>query len=167
MTRSFWITIGCILLSTLGLALGLILAGSEFLAPVVAILGIFWIVSVQREWKRIASPALFIYVAATAYAAWQGSPPGLMLMTLIFALSAWDLESMRSRFRMVKADAVDNGIEQRHLIRLVTLDGIGILLGSMALVFRITLNFALELILGVVIAYGLSQLVLFLRRPTG
>ncbi len=165
MSRAFWISTGCILLSTLGLGLGLVLAGNGILAPAVAILGILWIISIRREWKRITSLPLVVYVAISAYATWQGSPPGLLLLTLVLALSAWDLESMRVRFRSVKPDAVDKGIEGRHLIRLGVLDGIGILLGSLALVFRISLNFLLEFVLGIVIAYGLSQLVLFLRRP--
>jgi hypothetical protein len=167
MNRSFWIASGCIVLATLGLALGFTLGGEELLAPVVTILGILWLVAVQREWQWVTTIALIGFVVGAAFAALKGFLPGLMLVVLVAVLSAWDLVSMLARFGRVKKEAVEGGIERRHLYRLAAVDGIGLLLGSAGLLLKLNLSFGVELLLGLVVAIGLSQLILYLRRSNG
>ncbi len=167
MNRSLWIASGCIVLATIGLAIGCTLGGEEWLAPVVTIFGIMWLVAVQREWQAVTAFAMVVFVAGTVFAAWKGVWPGMMLVTLVAALSAWDLVSMSARFRTVKKEAVEQGIERRHLTRLAAVDGIGLLLGSAGLLLKINLSFGVEILLGLVVAIGLSQLILHLRRSNG
>ncbi len=166
MSRSLWIASGCIVLATFGLALGCSLGGEELLAPVVVLLGIVWLGAVQREWQAVTTLMMVIFVAGTAFVAWKGFLPGLMLATLVAALSAWDLEFMAARFRRVKKEAVEGGIERRHLTRLAAVDGIGLLLGSVGLLLKLNLSFGVELLLGLVVAIGLSQIILHLRRSS-
>jgi hypothetical protein len=164
MNRSLWIASGCIVLATFGLALGFTLGGEELLAPVVTIFGIMWLVAVHREWQAVTTIAMMVFVAGTAFATWKGFMPGLMLVVLVAGLSAWDLVSMSARFRRVKKEAIEQGIERRHLTRLAAVDGMGLLLGSAGLLLKINLGFGVEILLGLVVAIGLSQLILHLRR---
>ncbi len=164
MIRSKWIASGCIVLAALGLALGYTLAGEEVLAPAITILGILWLVSIHRQWKVISSLALAIIVIAAAYGVWKGYSPGLMLFVLVAALSTWDLDAMLDRFRQVKPEALEPGIEKRHLLRLAAVDGSGLLLGGIALVMRIHFSLGIGLILGLVLFVGITQIVLYLRR---
>ena len=164
MTRSLWIASGWIVLATLVSALGLTLGRQELLAPVITIFGVLCLVAMQRGWKWVNPLALVVFIITAGYGVWKGITPGLMLILVIAALSAWDLESLAERLKRVKPVAVEPGIEQRHLARLLRVDAAGLVLGGLALVMRINLSFALILLLGVVVAYGLSQLILYLRR---
>jgi len=167
MSRSWWIVRGCIVFASLGLALGFTLGGQEWYAPFVALLGITWLVAVQRDWGRVKTAAMVIFAAGAAYAAWKGVYPGLMLLVLVADLSAWDLLSMEIRFNRVKKDGVEPDLEGRHLMRLAMVDAIGLLLGSAGLLLKITLNIGIEILLSLLAAFALSQLILYLRRSGG
>ena len=73
---------------------------------------------------------------------------------------------MAGRLRKVRKQAVEIGIARRHFIRLAAVDGIGLLLGSVGLLLKFNLNFGVEILLTLVVAVGLSQLILYLRRSS-
>ena len=164
MIRSKWIASICIVLAALGLALGYTLAGEEVLAPAFTILGILWLISLHRQWKGINSLALILIVIAAGYAVLKSYSAGLMLFVLVSAISTWDLDSTMERFRQVKPEALQPGIENRHLLRLALVDAVGLLLGAIALIIRIRFSLGIGLILGLVLIMGISQIVLYLRR---
>ena len=167
MNRSHWIAYGCIIFAALGLGLAFTLGGQEAIAPGVVILGIIWLVALQRDWNVVQTIATVIFAVGTAYATWKGSLPGLMLLVIVAQLSAWDLLSMQARFKRVKPEAVEPGLERKHLIRLAEVDGIGLLLGSLGLLFKINLSIGLEILLSLLAVFALSQLVRHLRRSAG
>jgi hypothetical protein len=167
MNRSQWIMYGCIAFASFGLALGFTLSGRELLAPVVTILGVMWLVAVRRDWHLVTTFAIMVFTAGTAYAVWKGVLPGVILLVLAADLSAWDLIAMLARFKQVKKEAVEQGIEGKHLTRLAAVNGIGLLMGSAGLLLKLNLSFGVEILLGVIAAISLSQLVLRLRRSSG
>jgi hypothetical protein len=167
MNRSLWIIYGCIIFASVGLAVGFALGGQEWYVPVVALLGITWLVAVQRDWGGVKTTAMVVFAAGAAFAAWKGFAPGLMLLVLLADLSAWDLLSMMVRFKRIKREALEPQIEARHLIRLAVVDGIGLLLGSAGMLMKINLNLGIEILLTLLAAFALSQLILHLRRSGG
>jgi hypothetical protein len=164
MSRIQWFASGCILLASFGLLLGYFLGGEELFAPVIMIMMIMWLVAVQREWQVVTTITMVIFLAGAAVAAWKGFSPALMLLVVVAVLSAWDLIAMQARFKMVKKESVEKGIERRHLTRLALIDGIGLLLGGTGLMLQINLGLGLEILLALVAAIGLSQLVFRLYR---
>jgi len=123
-----------------------------------------------------------IFVFSAAYAAWKGSSPLLMLLVVVPALSAWDLDAMISRFQICRGGSPrcskivfgykktrpyhEPGIEQRHLIRLAAINGVGLILGASTQVIKLRFGFVVILVLSFVVILGLSQLVLYLRRSS-
>ncbi len=164
MTLSKWLAYGSIAIAALGLAVGCTLAGKELLAPVVTILGIVWMVAVMRQWFVVSEIAMVIFISGAVYGTWQGFLPGLMLVVLVASLSAWDLVSMLARFKKVKRESIGEGIERRHLIRLAAVDGLGLVSGAAGLLIRTRLNFVMIVLLGLIVAIGLSQLLFRLQQ---
>ncbi len=164
MKRTKWIASGSIVVATLALALGYTLAGEELLAPAFTILGILWLVGFFRQWRMISSLALVFFVAAAGYAVLKDYSPAFMLVVVVASLSVWDLESMLSCFSRVKPGAVDVDIENRHLLRLAIVAGMGIVLGTITLLVRIQMSLVMGLLLGLVLFAALSQLIVYLRR---
>ena len=164
MNRSKWIASGGIVISTLALALGYTLANEEILAPAVTILGILWLVAFFRGWHSLSSLALIIFVGMAGFAAWKGYSPWLMLIVLVSALSAWDLNAMIMRISRLKKEAIDPGIENRHLTRLAVVDGVGLSFGIVAMLVRVEMSLVIGLLLGLGLFLGLSQLISYLRK---
>jgi hypothetical protein len=86
---------------------------------------------------------------------------------LIAALSAWDLDHLTQRVKNASQVGERHDLEQRHLWRLLIVDGLGLLLAEAALHIRVRLDFGLALLLGLLSIVGLSQALRFLRRETG
>ncbi len=91
----------------------------------------------------------------------------MMLFIMVAVLSAWDLLSLAGRLNKVAVESIDRGILRRHMARLVAVDAAGLLLGGFGLLLKVNLNFGLELLLGLAVAVGISQLILILRRSNG
>lgn len=164
MTRLLWFASGCAIVATLVSALGLTLGSEELLSPVISIFGVLCLVAIQRGWKWVNPLSLLVFVFTASYSVWKGISPVLMLVVVVAALSAWDLESLAGRLGQVKASVVDPGIERRHLSRLAVIDGASLVLGGVAMVIKISLSLGVILFLGVVAAYGLSQVILYIRQ---
>jgi hypothetical protein len=83
---------------------------------------------------------------------------------VVAALVAWDLDRFAWRMRAVGRVEDADALERRHLWRLLAVCGVGLLLGAVALGFRIQLGFAVAFVLALLAVLGLSRLVGFLRR---
>jgi hypothetical protein len=133
-------------------------------AVTVGVVGAFWMVGQWRRWRWVTSVALVLLMGAAVMGLWLGVGGGWMLVGVVTALVAWDLDRfvwrMRAAGRVESADT----LERRHLQRLLIVGGAGLLLGAVALSFRIRLGFAVAFLLALLAVLGLSQAVSFLRR---
>jgi hypothetical protein len=112
----------------------------------------------------VASVALVLLIGAAAIGLWSGVAGGWALVGVAAALVAWDLD--RFVWRMRAAGCVEGAdvLERRHLQRLLTVGGTGLLLGAVALSLRIRLGFAAAFLLALLAVLGLSRVIGFLRR---
>jgi hypothetical protein len=164
MSQAKWAACGCIIAATLALGGSYVQNALIYPALAIALCGTFWVEALLRSWRWPASPLLVIFTGATVYGARQDFPPFFMLIAISAALSAWDLDHMLQRLAQVRPGAVAPGIPRRHLMRLAAVNGLGLLVGGAALLFRLRLSFTLALLLSLVLFYALSQVVLFIRR---
>ncbi len=154
----------CVCLATAALALGYGLGRAWIgLAPLL-IVGSTWSVGRWRGWGWVASPALTTFVAMATIGLWIGLGGGWMLVGVVAALSAWDLEHFAQRLQCLGRVEGAHTLERAHLWRLLTVDGLGLALGAVALGLRIRLGFAAAFILGLLAVWGLSRAVRFVRR---
>ena len=160
------LTIGILLAaSSLGLGYGL----AALWVPLAAILvmGGLWILGQRAGWSWIAWPMVVLFAAAAALGTLLELNRVLLTVGLIAALSAWDLNGFAGQLRRVDAVEQEGTLKRRHLLRLLTVDGLGLLLALLALVVEIKLSFGLALVLGLAALLGLSRAIRYFRRESG
>jgi hypothetical protein len=157
------ITIG---LAAIVLAIGYAVGSVWRVPPILLAVGALWWIGQKRHWNLFASVALVGFVVAAALGLWVGLPAGWMLVGVVAALSAWDLDHFARRLRNVERVEMRSTLERLHLRRLVSVDSLGLLLAGMALVIQYKFSFDVALVLGLVAVLGLSQMVSYLRRES-
>jgi len=157
------ITIG---LAAIILAVAYAVGGVWKVSPILLAMGALWWVGQKRHWNLFAPVALVGFVVAAAVGLWMSLPAGWMLAGVVAALSAWDLDYFARRLGSVERVEMRPALERLHLRRLVSVDGLGLLLAGMALVVQYKLSFDVVLVLGLVAVLGLSQMVSYLRRES-
>ncbi len=153
-------------LAALSLFIAYVLGASLIWALVVAAVGILWLMGAWRDWNGAASVGLIAFVSAAGFGIWQGLPAGWMLVSMILALVAWDLDGSASRLREAGHVQGELALKRAHLERLLIVAGLGLLLGGVALGVRVHLGFWWDLVLGVLAIVCLSQVFRLMRRET-
>jgi hypothetical protein len=157
------ITIG---LATLTLAVGYAVGGEWTYSLILLAMGILWWYGQRRNWNGLASVVLIGFVVAAAIGLWLGLPAGWMLIGVVAALSAWDLDDLARRLKSVERVEMRLALERLHLRRLISVDGLGLLLAGTALVVQYRFSFDVALFLGLVAVLSLSQMMSYLRRES-
>ena len=153
-------------LATLVLAMGYAVGSEWTFSLILLAVGMLWWIGQQRHWNGLASVALVGFVVAAAAGLWVGLPAGWMLVGMVAALSAWDLDHFARRLRGVERVEMRPALEWRHLRRLFSVDSLGLLLAGTALVVQYKFSFDVALFLGLVAVLGLSQMMSYLRRES-
>lgn len=148
--------IASIVLAASALILAYALGALWLPAAAILLLGAAWIVGQQLSWRGGAWPMMGLFVVVAAAGAWLELNPILLVVGLIAALSAWDLDGFARQLRRVDAVEQEQGLQRRHLRRLLLVDGLGLLLAVLALNLEIDLSFGVALILGLIALLGLS-----------
>jgi hypothetical protein len=163
------------LLASIGLSAGALALGyglgGQWPGVVLAVsLGGLWWLNVKSSRDWLASALLLVVVALAAAGLWLDLDAGWLLAGLVGALCAWDLDHWVRQLRGVEWDepsaARRLALEKEHLRRLAAVAGVGLVLGLLALVVHVRLSFFLAVLLGLLIAWGLSRAVTILRRES-
>lgn len=154
---------------SLALATGALASGFGLgpATPLSLALGLAWWYGWLRGWGWAASLALPAFVLAAVAGYWlAGAPAGLMLVSIVAALLAWDLDHFAQRARSVDRVEAAAAIERSHLRRLAATNGVGLLLAGAALAIRLRFGFGVALLLALLAAWALSQVIGFMRRES-
>jgi hypothetical protein len=149
------------------LALGFGLAGHPLIAAGAALLCVGWL---AIGWRAAGSnPALddfglLVFIGITVWGFWQGLSAWLALVAVLLALAAWDMGRFIRRQVLALNEEMAARMERTHLIRLGQALGGGLLLGSLALLVRIPLDFGMALVIGIIAVVALSRLVVNVNR---
>ena len=162
-----WLLPAGIVLAGAALALGHGLNGSWGGVVVALVVGAFWLAGRWRRWGWVASMALVLLIGVAAVGQGGGAGGGWMLVGVVVALVAWDLDRFTWRMRAAgRVEDVD-ALERRHLWRVSIVAGAGLFLGAAALSVKIRLGFVVAFLLAFLAVLGLSRVVGFLRREEG
>lgn len=148
----------------LGLSLGLYQHRFPNLAYLGWVLGLLWAIASWRRWIWVENLVFILSMLLLGVFAWIGAKTIWLLVALIGAITAWDLE----RFVRVMDDAPavrnENQLIQKHILRLggVLVIGAGLSLLTLFSDFRI--SFGWMLILTFVMILALSRVIGFIRR---
>jgi hypothetical protein len=151
--------------STCTLAVGYALGGAWPGTLLILALGFLWLLDQWRGGGKVASVALVFFVGAAAVGLWLDLGDVWMLLGVVAALSAWDLDRFAQRQRNVGRVENVQQLERRHLRRLLIVDGLGLLLAA-AGGLKIKVSFGAALLLALLAVLGLSRAVGFLRRES-
>ena len=144
------------------------LGAAYALADLWIVATVIWSLGLALALRRhkIGAAAAWVMVVVVsggaAVGAWLRLNPYLLLLGLVAAISAWDLDALSRQ--VSDTDDVKPGLEGRHLRRLLIVDGIGLLLAGLALTVQLRLSFGLAVAAAIVALVGLSRAVGFLRR---
>ena len=164
MTRKLWyVSLGC---ATCALAAGYAIGGLWiWILPILG-LAALWLLGQRRGLKWVTSLELLLYVGLAVIGLGQQLTSGLMLLGIIAALAAWDLEDFHHRMDGVERVDHREGLERKYLQRLLIIEGSGTLLAVAAVSLTVTFSFGSALLLGLVAVVGLSRTIGFLRRES-
>ena len=147
------------------LAWGYAQVGLPQFARWIALFGALWLVAVWQRWRWFAYVGLLFNFLAAALGLWMlNFPPGWMFAGAIGGLLAWDLTDFSYRLRFTASDEEWRGFEMRHLVRISCLAMLGFGLASLAMLVKFQFNFDWALLLAIVAAFGIVQLVVWLRK---
>jgi hypothetical protein len=118
----------------------------------------------QRPWA--APLALVGFVGLAAVGLQLDLAAGWMLLAVVAALCAWDLEHLEERLShpgYAGSQAAHRAMEKGHLRRLMSVATVGFFLGSAALLVQARITFLPAVLLSLLALLGLSWLVSFFR----
>jgi len=147
------------------LAWGYAQAGLPLFARWIAFFGAVWLVAVWQRWRWFAYVGLLFNFLAAALGLWLlNLSPGWMFAGAIGGLLAWDLTDFSHRLRFAASDEERRAFEMRHLVRISMLAMLGFGLASLAMLLKFQFNFDWALLSAIVAAFGILQLVVWLRK---
>jgi hypothetical protein len=120
-----------------------------------------------KSWKdRVAGPGFAGFAMLATVGLLRGIPALSGLLTVAAALIAWDLQHYGQRLDQVARIEAEPTLIQDHLRRLFMTVGAGVVLAGIALLVRTDYSVNILIVLGLVVAFGLSRAVTYLRRES-
>lgn len=148
------------LLAMLTLSIGYLARGLWAGAAAVVLVGLLWLIGQARRWSWIASPGLVGFAGGAAIGALLGVPPLWLLIGVVAALAAWDLDNFERHLREADRVVGEAILIRAHIQQLLLALALPTLLGAAALAARIQLGFWWVLLLAALAVAGLRWIVI-------
>jgi hypothetical protein len=116
--------------------------------------------------ERLAGPSLAGFAVLGGGGLLRGLPTLLGLITVAAALISWDLHYFRQRLAKVDHIEAEGALVKEHLQRLFVVVGLGVAAGGLALLIRVSYGAGILFLLGLILVFGLSRAVSYLRKES-
>ena len=153
----------CIGLSTFLIVLSYAINQFWIASLLITILGILWMVGYLKGWKWQASVMFTLFIGASAIGLWLNLSQWLILLSMVGAISAWDLDHFTQRMKYAGLVVERTKLEKYHIKRLFFVNFFGLFLSVIALNVEVKLGFGTILLLGMIAVLGLNQVIIFLK----
>ena len=153
-------------LAALGLGLGSGMGARWELAFIGMGLALLWLIGQRYQRLSVVYLAMLGFVGTATAAVLLGLPPFSLLLSIVAAVVAWDLERYRQRLRSVERVVDEDAIVRAHLRRLGIVAAVSLVCGYIALDFEVTLAFGWVLLLALLALLGLSRAFAFVRQTS-
>lgn len=164
MIRKLWyISLGCV---TFALVIGYAIGGLWIWTLPILGLAVLWLVGQRRGLKWVASVDFSLFVGFAVIGIWQELSFALMLLGMIAALAAWDMDYFQQRLEDVERVSQREVLERKYLQRLLIIEVSGAILTFTAVSLTVTFSFGSALLLGLLAVIGLSRTIRFLRHES-
>jgi len=164
---SRWLRLAVVALTGVVFGLGFLLANHPLVALAGFLLAGGWLLVAWRVPggnPAVDGLGLLAFVGLAAWGLFVALSAWIALLGLLLALAAWDLMHFVRRQGEALDEASDARMERTHLTRLGLALGIGLVLGGLALVVRVSLDFVVALGIGILAIAALSRLVVAFNR---
>jgi hypothetical protein len=158
------ISYSCLTISSLTLLISFFSAGYLIGAVVVFIASLFWGISIGYKWKISNDISMLIFLLGISLAALLGAQRLFLLISILAALSAWDLGAFYSRVSTQENLQDEDNLIRTHLLRLISVIFIGSALVLLSFGFQLNLKFWQVFLLGILLLVGLSQVFIQIKR---
>ncbi len=133
-------------------------------AILIAAFGSFWWYAQRLEWSGVGSFGLFFLVIAAIRGVFLDMKAWWLLLGMVAAISAWDLDYFLSRLKQAGHIEKASEFQLNHLKILMAVAGLGFFFGGLALAARLKLRLGRVLFLGLIALLSLSKLIDFFSR---
>jgi hypothetical protein len=153
-----------IVFAAFSVAIGYGMGSLWLVAPVFLIAGGGWVFFEWKGWDWPSSIFLLGFVAACIFGMMLLLSPLIMLLGVLAALIAWDLDHITRRLKGVHEECMAECMAKQHLMRLALVNGCGLVLALAALLIRTQISFMGAIALAVLVIVGIGITVGYLRR---
>jgi hypothetical protein len=151
--------------SSLGLAYGL--GGLWIPTAGMAAVGLLGILGQRANKSGMTEVAVALFVVAATAGAVLNLSMLVLVVGVIAALSAWNLDGLARELASVDAVKHQRVLQESYLKRLLLVDGLSFLLAAAAATVRLRLSFSIALLVALVGLVGLSRVLRFIRGRSG
>ena len=148
---------GTIIIATLSLALGYAVSPLWLGNVVVIGLGLIWLVGPRHRLSWLTDLGFISLTTMAAFGVWGALSASWMLLGVVAALMAWDLDRFSRRLAEAMQPEREAQLWRSHLRRLLPVAGLGLLLGGVAMSAELELSLSWAILLGLLVLIGLSR----------
>jgi hypothetical protein len=140
-------------------------SGGHWIGAVACLaLGGLWLAGQRRGWDGSEALGLAGFAGIAAVGVWLELPTAIVLVGVVAALVAWDLDRFTQRLRNAGQIDQERTLVRAHLQRLLVVAGLGLLLGLAAGIIPAPSSFGWALGLGALAIVGLSRVIRAFNR---
>ena len=158
------LTFGVVVTATFILVLIYLFESRVDLAALAVVVSLIWVTGLWRGWAWSAYVGFVGLIGIAALGAGLEISPVGMLVALSATLISWDLHRFLSRLGSADYVIGTSNLQRIHLRQLAVVAGVGLALGILALSIEFNLGLGWVILMGIIVAIGLSWIVRFVRR---
>jgi len=140
------------------------LGGFWIWSPVFILACCTWLFAVRRDLEGMSTVLFLGILMASVFGCLIHLSLALLILSLVAALAAWDMDYFSRRLKLVNDGEVVKEMEKQHLRRVFYLTGLGFILTNLAALFRTGFSFWTVFWLVVLIILAAGLVIGYLRR---
>jgi hypothetical protein len=156
----------CLLIATLALSSLFLTAGWVFGIIGTFIMSIVWGIFIAQNWNLGSNISIIIFVLAICLAATFETSRSVLLVSLLAALSTWDLAAFHNKLSICQNIADIDHLTRTHLSRLIIVLILGLSLSFLTFGLQLNLKFWQVFVLGIMLLVSLTQVFKQLRQSS-
>jgi hypothetical protein len=155
-----------LIIASAALAYGYFSVNRWMIASGILLIALIWYAAVQLNWSWVPSAIFLLFFLAAGTGFLFGIDAVWLVSSALFALCAWDLEALATRFDKAGKIITETSLTSRHLLRLILTEGSGLVLVFIALSAHIKFGFGMQVVLAIIAVLGFSYAIKYLIRAT-
>ncbi len=125
---------------------------------------LLWLAAEARGNRQFGWAGLVATVGLAAIGTYFDIPTAALILAVVASLSAWDLSRFHQRMKGVAAPNARLRMEKQHIIRLATVNGIGLVLAILSASIRLQITFVGIFLMALLLILVIFQALMMLAK---